>query len=219
MIPVHAPKSKKDVPIVTCTLTALFILIYLWDRQWKILGQPMVFSDLALRPQEVMHVFTGGDKFPIVTLFTSMFLHGNLLHIAGNLLFLLVFGPSIEAAFGSVRYTLYFLVWGVAAAIAQIAVAPNSLTPVIGASGAISGILGAYLILLPTSRIDLWIFFFDVELPAWVFLGAWFLFQIFVPQNGIANWEHAGGFLAGMLTVLLKGGKSHVMAGREQEFA
>lgn len=204
---------------MTWTLAALLIIIYFWDRQGHLLGQGMVFSDLALRPREVMHVFTGGDKFPIVTLFTSMFLHGSILHIAGNLLFLFVFGPSMEAAFGSVRFTLYYIVWGVVAAIAQIAVDPNSLTPVIGASGAISGILGAYLILLPTTRIELWIFFFEVEVPAWVFLGAWFLFQIFMPQDGVANWEHAGGFLAGMLTVLFKGGKKQVLAGREQEFA
>lgn len=218
MIPVQASRSKRQIPIVTWTLTVLLILLYLWDRQWHLTGQAIVFSDLALRPSEVVGAVRGSDHFALVTLFTSMFLHGSLVHIGGNLIFLLVFGPPVEAVFGSARYSIYYLVFGVVAALAQIFVDPASVIPVIGASGAISGILGAYLVLFPSSKITVYMLIIDFDVPAWIFLGLWFLYQIFAHQQGVANWEHAGGFLAGMLAVLLKGGKGRLLKGREQEF-
>jgi membrane associated rhomboid family serine protease len=140
-----------------------------------------------------------------VTLFTSMFLHGNIWHLLGNMIFLVVFGRGVEDEMGSPRFTLYYLAWGLAAALTQIFVIPSSNVPTIGASGAIGGVLGAYFLMFPSSQIKILvpILLQAFQVSAWILLGLWFLWQVLIPQAGIANWAHAGGFLAGMLTVLL----------------
>jgi membrane associated rhomboid family serine protease len=219
MIPIRDNREDRYVPIVTWTLIGLNCILFVWDRQGKIFAGNIVFSDLAMRPQEVMRALQGGDQFPLATVFTSMFLHGNLVHLFGNMVFLVVFGGGVESAFGPIRFMLYYLFWGVAASFAHIYVDPNSITSVLGASGAIGGVLGCYFLLYPAHKVEIWIpfLFTFVELSAWVLLGVWFLYQIFVPQNGVANWAHAGGFLAGMLTVLIAGGRAKILKGREQE--
>lgn len=213
MIPIRDNREDRYVPIVTWTLIVLNCILFLWDRQGKIFGGNVVFSDLTMRPQEVMRAVKGGDSFPLVTIFTSMFLHGNLIHLFGNLVFLLVFGGGVESAFGPIRFMLYYLFWGLAAAAAHIFVDPNSIVPVLGASGAIGGVLGCYFLLFPANKVEIWIpFIFSfVEMSAWILLGVWFLYQILVPQNGVANWAHAGGFLSGMLTVLIAGGRQKIL--------
>lgn len=213
MIPIRDNREDRYVPIVTWTLIVLNCILFLWDRQGKIFGGNIVFSDLTMRPQEVMRAIKGGDSFPLVTIFTSMFLHGNLIHLFGNLVFLLVFGGGVESAFGPIRFMLYYLFWGLVAAAAHIFVDPNSIVPVLGASGAIGGVLGCYFLLFPANKVEIWIpFIFSfVEMSAWILLGVWFLYQILVPQNGVANWAHAGGFLAGMLTVLIAGGRQKIL--------
>lgn len=213
MIPIRDNREDRYVPIVTWTLIVLNCILFLWDRQGKIFGGNVVFSDLTMRPQEVMRAVKGGDSFPLVTIFTSMFLHGNLIHLFGNLVFLLVFGGGVESAFGPIRFMLYYLFWGLVAAAAHIFVDPNSIVPVLGASGAIGGVLGCYFLLFPANKVEIWIpFIFSfVEMSAWILLGVWFLYQILVPQNGVANWAHAGGFLAGMLTVLIAGGRQKIL--------
>lgn len=213
MIPIRDNREDRYVPIVTWTLIVLNCILFLWDRQGKIFGGNIVFSDLTMRPQEVMRAVKGGDSFPLVTVFTSMFLHGNLIHLFGNLVFLLVFGGGVESAFGPIRFMLYYLFWGLVAAAAHIFVDPNSIVPVLGASGAIGGVLGCYFLLFPANKVEIWIpFIFSfVEMSAWILLGVWFLYQILVPQNGVANWAHAGGFLAGMLTVLIAGGRQKIL--------
>ena len=167
-----------------------------------------------MRPQEVVQVFYGGEIFPLTTVFTGMFLHGNLVHLIGNMIFLFVFGGGVESAFGPIRFMLYYLFWGFIASAEHIYVDPGALTPVLGASGAIGGVLGCYFLLFPAHRVEIWIpfLFTFFELSAWVLLGLWFLYQIFVPQSGVANWAHAGGFLAGMLTVLIAGGREKMLA-------
>lgn len=202
-------------PLVVWTIIGLNVLIYLWDRQFHPFGPSAVFADLTMRPREVVESVRHLG-FPLVTIFTAMFLHGGLTHLLGNLVFLYVFGPGVEEALGSVRFALYYLAWGVAAAAAQIWVDPWSTVSTLGASGAIGGALGAYFLLFPTSRIEILLFFFDFEAPAWLLLGAWFLFQIFFHQEGVANWAHAGGFLAGMFTVLILGGRSAVLGNRRE---
>lgn len=213
MIPIRDNREDRYVPIVTWTLIVLNCILFLWDRQGKIFGGNIVFSDLTMRPQEVMRAIKGGDSFPLVTIFTSMFLHGNLIHLFGNLVFLLVFGGGVESAFGPIRFMLYYLFWGLVAAAAHIFVDPNSIVPVLGASGAIGGVLGCYFLLFPANKVEIWIpFIFSfIEMSAWILLGVWFLYQILVPQNGVANWAHAGGFLAGMLTVLIAGGRQKIL--------
>lgn len=222
MIPVRDNQDREAFPIVTWTLVALNVIIYFWDRQWHLTGPNIVFADLTLRPHEVVQALLGtGDRFAIVTVFTSMFMHGSLMHIAGNMLFLVVFGSGIEEAIGGSRYALYYLGWGFVAAAAQIWVAPNAMTPTLGASGAIGGVLGAYFLLFPSNKIEIIVpllAFLSFEVAAWVLLGVWFLFQILVPQEGVATWAHAGGFLAGMLTVLAMGGRRTILRGRESEY-
>jgi membrane associated rhomboid family serine protease len=203
-------------------LVVLNLIIFLWDRQWNPFGNSVVFADLTMRPREVVDAAKGfGDRFPLVTVFTSMFMHGSVAHIVGNLIFMTVFGPGVEEAIGSVRYAFYYLAWGVAAAAAQIYVDPTSQIPTLGASGAIGGVLGAYFLLFPGNKIEIIVpilAFLAFEVAAWILLGMWFLWQVFVPQEGVATWAHAGGFLAGMLTVLVLGGRESVLRRREAEY-
>ncbi len=170
----------------------------------------------ALIPAEFMH---GIDlpppiPFPIwITLITSMFIHGGLWHILGNMLFLWIFGDNVEDAMGHGKYLLFYLTCGAVAAFAQMAVSPNSPVPQIGASGAISGVLGAYLMLFPYARILtlIPIFFFIrlVAIPAMFFLGFWFVLQVISgagalgSNGGVAWFAHIGGFIAGALLVFL----------------
>jgi membrane associated rhomboid family serine protease len=147
---------------------------------------------------------------PLLTLVTSMFLHGGLMHIVGNLWFLYIFGDNIEDRFGHIGYALMYLICGVSAGVMHVAMDENSIVPTIGASGAIAGVMGAYLFLYPhavvMTLVPFGVLTRIVPIPAAVFLGLWFLFQIFsgVQTNpgggGVAWWAHVGGFLAGLGT-------------------
>lgn len=218
MIPIRDSAHSRELPLVTYTLIALNVLIYLWDRNWNLFGPSVVFADLTMRPHEVVAALVDhGDPRALTTVFTALFLHGNLMHLVGNMLFLLTFGDNVEAAMGAPRYTLMYLFWGLVATFAHILVLPTSMTPTLGASGAIGGVLGSYFLLFPGNRISLVIlpfFFFTFEVAAWILLGLWFLWQILFPQQGVANWAHAGGFLAGMLTVLIAGGRMKLLRGK-----
>jgi membrane associated rhomboid family serine protease len=148
-----------------------------------------------------------------LTLLTAMFMHGNLLHIAGNMLFLWIFGNNVEDSMGRVKFVAFYLLAGIAATLAQTFVDPNEATPTLGASGAIAGTLGAYALLYPRARVVTLvfiIFFVTVfELPALLVLGAWFVLQLSgataldVAGAGVAYWAHIGGFLFGLATIKL----------------
>lgn len=220
-------REKEFRPLVTYALAALCVIVYLWDRSANgtllglIFGPNTVFADLAVRPRETVEALRGtGDRFSLVTLFTSLFLHGSIVHVGGNLLFLLVFGPEIEEAFGSPRFAIYYLGWGFAAGAAQIGVDARSLVPFLGASGAIGGIMGAYLVLFPANKLEVFvpIIWAEWEISAWILLLGWFAFQVLAKQEGVAAWAHVGGFLAGMITVLLAGGRGTILRGREERF-
>ena len=215
MIPIRDNLESHDKPIVTWVLIGLNVLIFAWDREWSFIGNSVVFADLAMRPSEILLALKGqGDPYELGKIFTSMFLHGSLSHLIGNLLFLLAFGENVENALGGMRYALYYLFWGVVAAAAHTFVNPGSTIPTLGASGAIGGVLGTYFLLFPGNKITvvippflIWAF----AIPAWILLGMWFVWQILFPQMGVANWAHAGGFLAGMATVLVLGGRQAVL--------
>ncbi|HYO29147.1 MAG TPA: rhomboid family intramembrane serine protease [Thermomicrobiales bacterium] len=161
------------------------------------------------------------------TVFTSMFLHGGLWHLIGNMLFLHVFGDNIEDAMGHARYLIFYLLCGAAAAFAQIATDPFSAVPIVGASGAVSGVLGAYIVLFPQGRIRsllfLGIFGTVVMVPAWVQLGLWFAIQLVLgvlalgakTGGGVAFFAHVGGFVAGLLLVWLFADRGEVAHQRE----
>ncbi len=162
-------------------------------------------------------VLFGHSELPVVlpqapavlTLVTSMFLHGGFMHLAGNMLFLWVLGDNVEDAMGHKRFVAFYLVCGIAAAFAHAMTEPGSKIPMIGASGAISGVIGAYLMLHPKARIKVLISYFLVWLPAYVVLGFWIGFQFFSAAmavggagGGVAWWAHIGGFIAGVALIV-----------------
>jgi membrane associated rhomboid family serine protease len=211
MIPIRDDREDRYVPIVTYTIIFLNVFLFLWDREWNPFGPSIVFGGVIAMPMELTQAVTGGNYFPVVTMFTSMFLHGSIVHLLGNMIFLLVFGGGVESAFGPIRFMLYYLFWGFAACAAHVFVDPNSVAYVLGASGAIGGVLGCYFLLYPASKIEVFIAFLTFRVYAWILLGLWFLYQILIPQLGVANWAHAGGFLVGMLTVLIAGGRKQIL--------
>ena len=152
-----------------------------------------------------------------LTIFTSMFMHGGWLHLAGNMIFLWIFGNNVEDSMGRLRYALFYLLGGIAAAIAQVAIDPDATVPLVGASGAIAAVLGGYALLYPRARVLTLFFFFFIffiEVPALVLLGLW-IFTQFLPAvgqlatpelgegGGVAYWAHIGGFLFGLVAIKL----------------
>ena len=151
-----------------------------------------------------------------LTLLTAQFLHGSILHLVSNMLYLWIFADNVEDRLGHGRFLLLYLASGIIAGVAQILVSPRSTIPMVGASGAIAGVLGAYLLMFPTAKIltlvPLWFFWETIEIPAFVFLGVWFLLQwvyglVSIGQvadvGGVAFWAHVGGFVSGMLGVVV----------------
>src|SRR5207249_2945098 len=167
-------------------------------------------------------IYTGQDYPPTIsplpvytTLFTSMFMHGGFMHIAGNMLYLWIFGDNVEDAMGSVRFLIFYLLCGLVADMAQIISNPLSQVPSLGASGAIAGVLGAYLVLFPHQRVKVWMGWLlgVVEMPAIIVIGLWGILQFVnglgslsqrtAQTGGVAYWAHIGGFTAGLLLVFL----------------
>ena len=170
-------------------------------------GSPSI-GQVSTRYGLVPYVVLQGNQ--VYTFFTSMFLHADIIHLGGNMLFLYVFGDNVEDTFGHVRYLVFYFISGIAASLMHIFAVLNTADqsiPTIGASGAISGVLGAYLILYPRSKVLTLVFAFwitIVAIPAVIFLGLWFAFQFLYgtmagPGGGVAYWAHIGGFIAGML--------------------
>ena len=230
LLPLRDYRPSGSFPIVTVAIIALDVLIYLY--QALILGdQPSPYrvrvgfhverlslEDLFLftygaQPCEVLGRCTPFPpaSFPIwLTVITAMFLHGGVLHLVGNMWYLWIFGDNVEDAMGHGRFLLFYLLTGGIAALAQIFANPSSQIPMIGASGAIAGVLGAYMVLYPQGRVLtlLWVFYFIrfIELPALIVLGFWFLIQLLSYSlnpfgGGVAWMAHIGGFLAGALLV------------------
>ncbi|HRJ26263.1 MAG TPA: rhomboid family intramembrane serine protease [Fimbriimonadaceae bacterium] len=218
MFPLRDDLNITQKPVVTYTIMALCGLVFLWDRNWSIFGESLVFSDLACRPKNVIDALQGrGSWYELSKMFTCLFLHANWAHVLSNLIFLWAFGPSVENALGGPRFAVFYLFWGLFATATHIFVMSSSSAALLGASGAIGGVLGCYFLLFPGARIKFIIpplFFWPFVVAAWVLLGMWFLFQIFFQQQGVANWAHAGGFLAGMLTVMILGGRARVLEKR-----
>jgi membrane associated rhomboid family serine protease len=217
MIPIRDNTESRETPVVTLTLIGLCLIIFLWDRAFRPLGGQILFADLAMRPYEVVLAVRGrGNTAEMGKVFTSLFLHGSLLHLIMNMLFLQAFGPTVERTLGGMRFALYYLFWGVAAAAAQTVVYPRTEAYVLGASGAIGGVMGAYFLLYPSNRITVALFplvWIQFGIRAAILMGVWFLLQLLLPQEGVANWAHVGGFVAGMMTVLVMGGREKVLKG------
>lgn len=207
MIPIRDVIPSRTTPGVTITLIALNVVVFLFQ---------LLLSERAMDA----FIFAFGvvpAQLSILSIFTSMFVHGGLAHLAGNMLFLWIFGDNVEDRLGHGRFIVFYLLCGVAAALAQVTLNPESLVPMVGASGAIAGVMGAYLVLYPRSRV-LMLFPFPVflfELPAIAFLGVWFFVQFLNGVNqlpifeqdaisgGVAFWAHVMGFIAGVFLVVL----------------
>jgi membrane associated rhomboid family serine protease len=241
MFPLRDNVPTQRAPVLTVTLVVVNVLAYfLWQHGGLTLGEPTSpqflnnLVDWAAIPYEITHpdvhcdLANGGaveclrgrvaDQPPTwVTPFTAMFMHGGLLHLGGNMLFLWIFGNNIEDCLGPVRFIVFYLFGGLAAMALQVAIAPDAAVPTIGASGAIAGVLGGYLVLFPRARVLTLIFivffFTFIELPAMVLLGFWFLTQLIFGYldvanptgegGGVAYFAHVGGFVFGILAIRL----------------
>ena len=222
MIPLKDDIPTRRFPIVTVALIAINVIVYfvLEHGLWG-LGQTgnEVVVEYGAIPSEItngQNLPGPGDQAPFwLTIWTSMFLHGSLIHLGGNMLFLWVFGNNIEDAMNRLVFVVFYLLGGMAALGLQVAMDPNSVVPTVGASGAIAAVLGAYARLYPRARvvtlIIIIIFFTVITLPALLVLGLWFLLQLLPAFNdpvgsaggGVAYFAHIGGFLFGVLAIKL----------------
>ena len=206
MFPIRDTQPSYSKPVVTVGLIVVNILVFLYEFSLDAYSQNAFISTYGLVP----------DRFSYVNLLTSMFLHGGWMHVLGNMWFLWIFGDNIEDILGHGKYLLFYLLCGVAAAYTQVLMNPVSRVPMVGASGAIAGVMGAYLIKFPQSRIYTLVFYFFIttlEVPAWVMLIYWFVIQLFsgvgsigysqVSQGGTAFFAHVGGFITGIALVNL----------------
>ncbi len=223
MIPIKDDIPSRSYPIVNVTLIVINVIIFFFElslgdnlepfiRKFAVIPIKYFYSGIRLNDGSVI-LFSLEER--IIPLFTSMFLHGGWLHLIGNMLYLWIFGDNVEDRMGHFRYILFYLLCGLAAAGVHIITNPESDIPTVGASGAISGVLGAYMMLYPFARVIVVIpilFFWDVvKLPALIVLGFWFVTQIFqgtlalaietTAKGGVAWWAHIGGFVFGMLLV------------------
>ncbi|MGH7844687.1 MAG: rhomboid family intramembrane serine protease [Candidatus Binatia bacterium] len=240
MFPYRDENQTQRLAIVTGTIIGLNVLSWLFVQ-----GAGTTFSlaksvcELGLIAGELTGSLPPGTPFPMGEglvcatdpgrqgshLLTHMFLHGSWMHLLGNMWFLWLFGNNIEDSMGRPRFVVFYLLCGFAAAAGQILTDPRSLVPMIGASGAISGVMGAYLVLYPTVRVytlvPLGFFITSMALPAWVMLGYWLLIQflsglttIAGEGGGVAFWAHVGGFVAGVVLVKLFARSDYVAAHR-----
>ena len=222
MFPLKDDIPSRTTPFVTCGLIALNVLIFLYQVSLQGAGSPdgvgaardFVFEFGLVPCRLTGDCASGGGLLPpALTVLTSMFLHGGILHVGGNMLYLWIFGNNVEDTLGHGRFVVFYFVSGVAAAAAQVALSAASSVPMIGASGAVAGVLGAYLLLFPRANVlTLIIFGFFwriVRIPALLVLGFWMVVQIlnglgsFGAGGGVAWFAHIGGFFAGMGLILL----------------
>lgn len=218
MFPIRDHNPSGRTPFVTFALIALNAVVFL--GYWLTLPEFQIdrfFTEWGLVPARL----TQAEGLP--TLFTSMFLHAGWMHIIGNMLFLWIFGDNLEDEMGHAGFLAFYLASGLAAALAQTAMDPGSAIPMVGASGAIAGVMGGYLLLFPKARVDvlfIFIIFFRIfAIPAWIVLGVWFGLQLFsgfstpADMGGVAYWAHAGGFAGGLVLTLpaflRRGGKGY----------
>ncbi|MDF2140940.1 rhomboid family intramembrane serine protease [Paenirhodobacter sp. CAU 1674] len=204
MFPIRDHNPSSRTPYVTWGIIALNVILFVLTMP-GVGGMESLWADWALYPAAITHgAYLQG-------LVTHMFLHAGLLHIAGNMLFLWVFGDNLEDQLGHIGFALFYLAAGLAAAAAQILTDPSSTVPMVGASGAIAGVMGGYMLMFPRARVDvllIFIVFFKVlPIPAWVVLGIWFALQLLNGTtagmaDGVAYWAHAGGFVAGLLLMV-----------------
>jgi len=208
MFPIKDHNPAQGRPVVTLGLIIVNVLIFVgyWTTATDPAALAQIYQHWAMIPARI----TAGDGW--ITIFSSMFMHGGWMHLAGNMLFLWIFGDNMEDELGHFGFLAFYLICGILADVLQIAADPNSFVPTVGASGAIAGVLGGYLLMFPRAKIDvilIFIIFFKIfPVPAWIVLGVWFGLQLFngvgadFSAGGVAYFAHIGGFLAGVALIL-----------------
>ncbi len=213
MLPLRDFIPTRRFPVLTVGIIIVNIIAFAYELLAEASGTlEQTFYTMGVVPFDVTHDFGLAVAFSFVT---SMFLHGGFMHIAGNMLYLWIFGNNVEDSMGRGRFLVFYLMTGSVASIAQVLARPDSALPTIGASGAIAGVLGAYIVLFPNARVQTLIFlgYFArmAQLPALLVLGFWFVLQLFngllafgmMQMGGVAWFAHVGGFVAGLLLVRL----------------
>ena len=215
MIPLKDDNPTTSFPFVTILLIVGNSAVFLYQTLFLSHRESVVFTmQMGVIPFQITHFSDAIFPTPVplyLTLITAMFLHGGLLHLGGNMLYLWVFGNNIEDTVGHLRFLFFYLLCGLIATLAHIAAAPDARIPLIGASGAIAGVLGAYIICFPHARVLVlfWFLFFIriIRVPAMIVLGFWFLIQLMNAsadtgdQGGVAWYAHIGGFIAGIVLI------------------
>ena len=216
MLPLRDTVRARDLPVMNWLLILANVLVFLFEASLGTRQFNAVTRTYGLVPARLLAAPGPGQA---LTIFSSMFLHGGWLHVISNMWVLYIFGDNVEDRMGHARYLVFYLLAGLAAALAHVLVSPGSTVPTVGASGAISGVMGAYLVLFPRARvltlIPAIVVPWFIEVPALVFIGFWFVSQLFSglfalgtagsvnTYGGVAWWAHVGGFLAGVLLVKL----------------
>jgi membrane associated rhomboid family serine protease len=208
MFPIGDDDSERiSTPVVTSVLIVINVLVFLLELN----GGDAFVNQWSFNPARFSHDPAGNAP----TLFTAMFLHGGWMHLAGNMLYLWIFGDNVEDRFGKFGYIAFYLLCGIAASLAQYAVNPQMNVPSLGASGAIAGVLGAYILMFPKSMVQVVFGYSVVAMPAFVVLGFWFALQLFsgvgsiahsganADTGGVAYMAHVGGFAAGLVLAFL----------------
>jgi membrane associated rhomboid family serine protease len=213
MIPLKNMTPRRSLPVITLLLIAANVIVFVYQISLAPAASDACIRTYALVPSKIPLALAGSHYTlaqALVPLFTCMFLHGGFLHILGNMWFLWIFGGNVEERFGSAVYLLFYLVCGIASSVSQLLFSWGSHIPSLGASGAISGVLGAYIMFFPRSRIltlvPLFIIWFTARVPAIIFIGLWFVLQFLsglsslgaASSGGVAWWAHVGGFLTGL---------------------
>jgi membrane associated rhomboid family serine protease len=206
MLPIKDINRPSKPPIVTKLLIILNVIVFVYTYSKPLNVFRKIVDEFGVKPAVILH---GGEPY---TLITSMFLHGDIMHIFGNMLYLWIFGDNVEDRFGHLTFLGFYISGGILGAIAQSLLTPTSTTPMIGASGAVSAVLGAYLIMFPWARVLTLIFgwfIWMIEIPAYYYLGFWFLLQFLygmISLRGIelyvAYWAHISGFILGVVVAL-----------------
>jgi membrane associated rhomboid family serine protease len=216
LIPLKDLTPRRSFPIVNLLLILINVAVFIYQITLAPHAAQVFVNTYAVIPARIQSAVAGHHSLPgaLLPLFTCMFLHGGWLHIIGNMWFLWIFGANVEDHMGPLPYLIFYLLCGVGSSVAQTAFSWGSHIPALGASGAISGVLGAYIVFFPTSQIytlvTLFIIWFRARIPAIVFIGLWFVIQALsaygtlggvghIEEGGVAWWAHIGGFVLGLI--------------------
>lgn len=210
MIPLKDLNPRRNFPVITLLLIIANVLVFIYQSRLPLADVQPFVKTWALIPSHIKLALEGHRYSPLqafLPLFTSMFLHANLWHLLGNMWFFWIFGDNVEDQFGHLGYLVFYFICGLGSGLTQVVFSWGSSVPSLGASGAIAGVLGAYMVFFPRAQILTLFIFFLIRIPAVIFIGIWFLMNLFsgvtsigaINSGGVAWWAHVGGFLVGVV--------------------